>query len=235
LQPLNVFAPGSIVPAQNAILDGFARIQPAIQVTFHPPAYSGLLADAIARGAPADVFISASMRYLDDLQRVGLTPTPRAIAPNRLCLIAQPELTPEVRGIDDLARDRLRLVIPPAETDPLGQYTMELLDRRGLTQDIERKRQQGEVREDLASLRGLLAANQVDAAVIYASSVSMFGAESVVIPLPESLDMRDRIVFGTGVVVRGGTRHPAAEPFVGFLMSAAGQAILSESGYLPWS
>lgn len=230
---LTVIAPGSVTPAREALLQAFARVAPDALVRFHPPAYSGLLAEEIRQGAPADLFISASMAYLQALRVEGLVPEPRPLARNRLCLVARAGLTPGELSIHDLGRDGVRLVIPPAGSDPLGEYAALLFARAGLATFIERKRQRGEVRHELASLRDWLVNSEVDAAVIYASMAPLFGKVAEIVPLPESLDMRDEAVFGVGVVRRDSAAHPAAEQFMAFLLAGEGQQVLIDAGFLP--
>lgn len=233
IEPLTIFAPGSLMLVRDAILEGFARAAPDIPARFHPPAYSGLLADQIRQGAPADVFISANLDFLEELREDGFVPEPRPLARNRLCIIARPGLAPALHGIADLGRAGLRLVVPPAARDPLGRYTVMLFERAGMSQIIAEKRQRGEIRHELASFRDWLDRDEVDAGVVYVNTVPMFGDGSELIPLPEPYDLRDRVVFGVGAVRREGVEHPAAGAFVGYLFSAAGQRTLIDAGFLP--
>jgi ABC-type molybdate transport system substrate-binding protein len=120
------------------------------------------------------------------------------------------EVGAEIRGVRDLARPGLRLLVPPPESDPLGQYTVELFERVGLTEAIAEKRARGEISEELGGLRDTLASRGVDAVILYASMVEAFAAAGTAIPLPAPGDLNDRIVFGAGAIVRDGTMHPAA-------------------------
>ena len=112
-------------------MQGFARVAPDVMVRVHPFAYSGLSAEQLRQGAPADLFISADMAYRDALREVGLVPLARPIARNRLCLAARAGLSLRIRRIDDLGRAGLPLVVPPAESDPLGQCAAKLFERAG--------------------------------------------------------------------------------------------------------
>lgn len=229
--PLRIFAPGSLSPVQEAILAGFRKAAPAVRAEFASPAYSGVLAQQIHDGAPADVFISANTRYLDDLHAAGLAPQPYPLARNRLVLVSRTELKPPLAGVAAFAQRGLRIVIPPP-IDPLGEYALEMLERAGLTDAIARKREQGEVREHLASLRTWLDEGEVDAAVLYASMADSFSALRIT-HLPQDLDMHERVVFGIGVIARHGRSHRAAGRFVDWMRGAAGQAVLHRGGFLP--
>ena len=51
MPPLVVFAPGSIVPVQDALRDAYATLAPEIQLV-HPPKHSGLLAQILQAPRP---------------------------------------------------------------------------------------------------------------------------------------------------------------------------------------
>jgi molybdate transport system substrate-binding protein len=228
-----VYAPGSLVPVQDSMREGFAHIEPGVAVVFHPPTHSGLLVRQILAGGDADVFISAGWRYVVELHEAGLLPRPEVIAGNRLALLVRPELAAEIRGVRDLARAGLRLLVPPAASDPLGQYTVELFARAGLTEAIAEKRARGEISEALGGLSDTLTSVGVDAVVLYASMLDAFAGAGTAIPLPAADDLNDRIVFGAGAIVRDGQMHAAAARFVEFLVEPFGQEVLTQSGFLP--
>lgn len=229
--PLRIYAPGSLRPVQDAILTGFHAAEPGVRAEFAPPAYSGVLAQQIRDGAPADVFISAHVRYVDQLHAAGLVAQPHPLARNRLLLVSRAELNPPLDDLADFARGGLRVVIPPP-IDPLGEYALEMLERAGLADAIARKREQGEVRENLASLRSWLDEGDVDASVLYASMADSFPALRVT-TLPPEQDMHERVVFGIGAIERESKSHPAAGRFVDWMLGEEGQAVLLQGGFLP--
>ena len=230
-QPLRIYAPGSLRPLQEAILDGFGNETGNVRAEFAPPAYSGVLAQQITDGAPADVFISANTRYLAELGKAGLVVRSHPLARNRLLLVSRGDLDPPVNDLVDFARSGLRVLVPPP-IDPLGEYALEMLARAGLSDALARKQARGEVRVDLASLQSALDSKQVDAAVLYASMVASFPGVRVT-NLPRDLDMHERVLFAIGVVERDGRSHPAAGLFVDWLLGEAGQAVLQRGGFLP--
>ncbi|MFT4039330.1 MAG: substrate-binding domain-containing protein [Thermomicrobiales bacterium] len=230
--PLRIFAPGSLWPVQAVILAGFRREAPGVAAEFAPPAYSGVLAQQILAGAPADVFISANMRYVEDLHAAGLIAAPSPLARNRLLLLARRGLEPPMRGVADLARPGLRLVLPPAGSDPLGAYAAAMLDEAGLTAAIIAKRERGEVLETLGALREGLASGAVDAAIVYGHMAAMFPAAEAV-SLPSEQDWHDRVVFGIGAVTRAAALHPAAATFVDWMRHGEGRQILLRAGFTP--
>lgn len=230
--PLRILAPGSLRPVQTAILDGFRREAPEVEAEFGPPAYSGVLAQQILDGAPADVFISANMPYVEALHAAGLIAAPLPLARNRLLLLGRRGLEPPLRDVADLARPGLRLVLPPAGSDPLGAYAAAMLDETGLAAAIAAKRERGEVLESLGALRDGLASGAVDAAIVYGHMAPMFPAAEAV-SLPPDQDWHDRVIFGIGKVTRQPPPEPAAEQFVDWMLRGEGQQILLRAGFAP--
>src|SRR4051795_11088417 len=80
----------------------------AVRATFGA---SGALRQQIEQGAPVDVFISASERHVDALQRAGMVDprSRRVFAGNELVVIV-PASGPTVRGFRDLASAGVRRV-----------------------------------------------------------------------------------------------------------------------------
>lgn len=233
MAPLLIFAPGSLRNVQEPIQAAFRLAAPEVEITFHPPAYSGLLAKQVLDGAPADLFISANWAYVDQLHTAGLMPEPRLLAGNRLALLVRKGLEAELRDLESLLRPGVRLLLPPAATDPLGQYAQELLQRDGLADAVRAKRERGEIAEHLGTLAEGLRTGQVDAAMMYASTASAFVAHATVLPLPPEHDMHEQIRFALGAVQRDGACHPDATRLVAFLTGAEGQSVLAAGGFIP--
>lgn len=221
------------MPVQQTLREGFAAFAPGIEVQFHPPTHSGLLAKQILDGAEADVFISAGWRYILELQDEGLLPQPEPIAGNALALLVRPELALQISGVPDLARRGVRVLIPPRESDPLGEYIAGLIALAGLDEVMAEKRAWGEISEHLPALREGLAGAEIDVAIIYASMLGAFAHLGTPVALAPPFDLGDRIVFGAGAIERNGQRGGAADAFVAFLIGAEGQERLAAAGFLP--
>ena len=82
------------------------------------------LAAQIRRGVKPDVYAAANTTLPDELNGEGLLSKPVEFATNQL-VIAVPKDS-EVRSVDDLAHDGLKLAIG-SESVPIGSYTREVL------------------------------------------------------------------------------------------------------------
>ena len=130
-------------------------------------------------------------------------------------------------------RPGVRLLVPPQESDPLGEYTAELISMAGFDAAVSDKRERGEINEHLPALREGMAGEDIDVAIIYASMRDAFAHVGTSVLLPPMIDLRDRIVFGAGAIVRDGHRCAAADAFISFLIGVEGQARMVSSGFLP--
>ena len=89
------------VYAAASLTEVFPRVSPSSRFQF---AGSNQLALQITRGAPADVFASASPVYTQDLYRNGLVEKPRTFATNSLVLAVPRSNPAKIRTVYDLAK-----------------------------------------------------------------------------------------------------------------------------------
>jgi ABC-type Fe3+ transport system substrate-binding protein len=99
---------------------------------------------------------------------------------------------------------------------------------------VAQKRARGEIGEELRAMRDGISNEQIDAAIVYITSLGAFNSLAQIVLQPP-FDLAQRIVFGAGAVVRDGRMHPAAAQFIDFLVGSPGQKLLVEAGFLPRS
>ncbi len=233
-QPLFCFFPGAFAAMGDDIQAGVAAAFPGLLLTFHEFVPSGMLAQEIQAGAPADCYISANIRFMEELQVEGFVPNPAHLAGNRLCIIVHPDHAESIRSLAGLARPEVTLVTPQSQTDPCGQYVVQLFERAGLSTTMDAKRAAGTLIHSRGSgdLPGYLFDGRAQAGIFYASETLALGNRVVVVDLPTELDLRDRIQFTIGAVERNGTVHPLAESLVEWFLGPVGQKLLHRHGFL---
>ena len=165
-QEIVVFAAASLTDALGAIADSFETVYPHYRIVLNVAATS-LLARQIEQGAPADVFFSANLAWMRQLEAQGRIAGPvREPLGNQLVVIGRPEkpTLPSLEALTD--EDRLALADP--EHVPAGLYAREGLECAGLWEQIlPRVVPTLDVRAALLSVRN----GAADAAVVYASDV----------------------------------------------------------------
>ena len=228
------FFPGAFAAMGDEIRAEAAAAFPELELTFHEFVPSGMLAQEIRDGAPADMYISANTRFMDELHVQGFVPAPAHLAGNRLCIIVHPDHASTVQSLSDLAVPEVTLVTPQSQTDPCGQYVVQLFERAGRTETMDAKRDAGTLMHSRGSgdLPGYLFDGRAQAGIFYASETLALGDRVVVVDLPVELDLRDQIQFTIGAVERDGAQHPFAQPMVDWFLGPIGQTLLEQHGFL---
>src|SRR6266545_7478352 len=126
---IKVFAAASLTAGFNKLGEDYAAANSGTRVTFNF-AGSQALATQIQQGAPADVFASADVTNMDKVK--DLVSLPQVFASNRLQIIVAAGNPKDVKGLADLARDDLKVVLAAPEV-PAGKYAEQALDKAGVT------------------------------------------------------------------------------------------------------
>ncbi len=187
---------------------------------------SGQLASQIRAGAPYDVYLSASLDFVRDLEKEGrlVVGTARAYARGRLALYSKDG---KVAGLDGLAAARAIAIANPAHA-PYGVAARQVLRGRADWAAISGRIVYAEnVRQALQFAES----GNADAALVAWSLVK--GRAGAVLL---SEDLHGPIVQGLGVVrakAAEAERTAQAMAFVTAMTGAAGQAMLAEAGFEP--
>jgi molybdate transport system substrate-binding protein len=211
------------VLAASSLRESFPRIDGEPRYSF---AGTNRLAFQLRRGAPADVFASASPAYTQSLFRAGLLERPRTLAFNRLVL-AVPRSNPAgLRSVYDLRTKDVKLVIGTAQV-PVGTYTRKVLHRLGLGSALDAV---VSAEPDVKSIVGKLALGQGDAGFVYATDVRAAAGRLRAIPLPAR--GRPKVRYEVAVVVRT-THRTAARRWVRTVTTAPrARTVLRRAGFL---
>ncbi len=140
-QDLWVAAAISLKPALQVLGQRFEAEHPGAHVVFNYAA-SGVLVQQIARGAPADVLITADDDTMDRaIQKGLLVPTTRVVlATNRLILIAPRKALQPLQTLQDITSPAVqRIAVGQPKTVPAGRYTQQALERQGLWESLRPK------------------------------------------------------------------------------------------------
>ena len=187
---------------------------------------SGALAKQIENGAPADIFFSANMEWMDYLKGKGLIDG-RTVFPfafNELVFVGGPLL--KVSGLKDVVRLE-KIAIGSPGSVPAGQYAMEAFKKAGIDTQLEGKLVMArDVRECLMYAdRG-----EVDGAFVYKTDAEQFSKNvKVLFVVPQGF--YSRVVYPVAITKRGGMKADAA-PFLKFLQSPEAKTVLLKYGFL---
>lgn len=225
---VTVFAAASTVDAMTEAAETFAaRNGTRVRVSV---AASSTLARQIENGAPADIYVSANVRWMDYLAGRGMIDvSSRAdLLGNRVVLVAPAgsRLAVEMGPGFDLRRalGNGRLAMPDPDHVPAGIYGKQSLLRLGAWKAVEpRLARTRDVRAALA----LVSRGEAVAGVVYATDAAADPKVRVVGVFPA--DSHEPVVYSAAMVA--GRRSPGARAFLLFLRSDAARAIFARYGF----
>lgn len=219
--PITVFAAASLTESFTKIGRDFTSANPKIEITFNF-ASSSTLANQVNQGAPADVFAAASQASMKTVTEAGNAGGPPVtVAGNRL-VIAVPRGNPKgVTGLADLVAPGMKVALC-AEQVPCGAAAKQAMAAAKIT--LTPVTLEPDVKATLTKVR----LGEVDAALVYRTDVNAAAVEVDGIEFPEAGAAVNDCPM---VVVRNSQHAVAARAFVGYVQSAAGQAVLSAAGF----
>ena len=162
-QELTVFAAASLTESFDEIGAAFESANPGTTVTFN---YGGseALATAINEQGGADVFASASPKWMDEVADNGPGVSDRSdFAKNRLIVIVPADNPAGIASIEDLGNPGVKLVLAAPEV-PVGTYARQALDNAGVLEDAEANVVSNA--EDVKAVVQTVVAGEADAGIV---------------------------------------------------------------------
>ncbi len=124
---------------------------------------------------------------------------------------------------DTTNMDKLAIYITEAPTVPAGKYALQALKLAGVTVTPK------SLETDVKSVVGKIELGEADAGIVYTTDVTAAGNKVQGVPIPDA----DNVIATYPIVaVKATTNSPAANVFIGYVVSAAGQAKLQSFGFL---
>jgi len=223
-----VFAAASLTNALEAVAQSWMEdTGENVVMSF---AASSALARQIEAGAPADIFISASVDWMDTLETSGdlREGTRRDILSNELVLIAHGDGAAPVTIDADLDLVAMleggRLSMALVDAVPAGIYGREALTTFGLWEDVApHVAQSDNVRAALA----FVALGETPLGIVYASDAVVEDGVTVIATFPEG--SHTPITLPAAIIAQ--SEHPRAQEFLDFLSSDIAAPIWREYGF----
>jgi molybdate transport system substrate-binding protein len=227
---LTVLAAASLHDALDATIKEWNKTSKvAVRVSY---AGTPLLVKQIENGAPADVFISANLKWMDVVQKKGLidNATRKNILGNSLVLIAGPEWSKgkvalskktDLKGL--LAGGHLAMAM--VDSVPAGIYGKTALTSLGLWDGVKGQIAQAEnVRVALA----YVARGEAPLGIVYSTDAAVEPKVKVVGTFPAS--SHKPIVYPVAVLKTA--KGPAAAKFAKFLSGKTAQGLFAKYGFV---
>jgi molybdate transport system substrate-binding protein len=220
-----VFAAASLTDALGEIGADFERRR-RVRVLFSF-AGSNALARQVQAGAPADVFVSANLDRMDELERAGLVRPPDRVSllSNRLAVVVAATSGLDIGGPADLARAR-RLALGDPGAVPAGIYARRWLEGLELWETLcDRVVPTLDVRAALAAVES----GAADAGVVYRTDTALSSRVRVAFEVPPT--QAPRIVYPAAILAS--STAPGARAFLDHLRSPPARAVFTRLGFEP--
>ncbi len=227
-------APSSANPPINLLVSAAASLQPSLQgidvinsakVTYNFGA-SGALQQQIEQGAPVDVFISAGVKQMDNLESKGLLAFRTNLLTNRLALITPKDSPVKLSNFSQLLNPNIkRIAIAEPRIVPVGSYATEVLQNLGILEKLQPKFVLGNnVRFVLAAVES----GEVDAGIVYVTDAK--SSEKVVISAIAEPKLHSPIIYPIGIL-KSSKNPEVAKQYEQFLQSVKAQTIFKKYGF----
>jgi len=216
---IKVFAAASLTAAFNELGPKYTAAE-GTKVTFNF-AGSQALATQIQQAAPADVFASADTANMDKVK--DLVNTPQNFASNLLAIVVEKGNPKDVKGLEDLANPDLKVVLA-AEEVPAGKYAKQVLDQAGVS--VTPVSQEDNVKAVVTKV----SLGEADAGIVYVTDVTSGGDRVEGVDIPEDQNVVATYPIAT---VKASKAQDKAQAFMDLVLSAEGQQVLKEYGFLP--
>ncbi len=225
---ITVFAAASMKDALNSIGELYTK-ETGTKVVFSF-ASSSVVARQVTAGAPADIFVSADVKWMDYVSKAEAIEddTVRIIAGNSLVVVAPADEAKPVELTKDALLERIgdgHMAIGSPEAVPAGRYGKASLVSLGLWDAVESTLVHMEnVRVTLASV----ARGEVALGIVYGSDAAIEPRVAVVATFPD--DSHAPIVYPAGLVKGAG---PKAIGYLEYLSSPAAREVFAKLGFKP--
>ncbi|TDC85364.1 molybdate ABC transporter substrate-binding protein [Actinomadura sp. 7K507] len=217
---LTVLAPTSLKEAFGEMGTAYGQTHPGAKVRFEFGAMPEMI-DRLSGQDTGDVLVTADMASMEEPDDY-LTDHRRTIAHNSLTIAVGPGNPRRIRGLRDLARPRLRVVVG-AESVPVGRYTRQVLTKADLT--VRWSSQEISARAVLDRVR----AGEADAGIVFITDLRSAGVAASSVPIPADLNVTAAFSAAT---VQGGDHEEAANAFVSWLTTPAAQKLFNKYGFV---
>ncbi len=221
-----MFAAASLTDAITEISESFeSERNVKIYTNF---AGSQTLQLQIERGAPADLFISASPKQMDALAEKDAiyTSTRRNVLRNSLVLVAPTGSSHQIEKPDELTGPRIRrIAIGEPSSVPAGIYGAEALDRLRIWSGVKPKLIPG---ADVRSVLAYTSAGEVDFGIVYRTDASVSEKVRIAYEFPAS--SHSPIVY-PAAVIRGAKHEALAHSFLQYLETSEVKRVFEKYGF----
>jgi molybdate transport system substrate-binding protein len=217
---ITVFAAASLTETFTQLGKQFQSAHPGDTVKFSFGPSSGL-ATQITSGAPADVFASASPTNMQQVVSAGDASNPQNFAKNTMEVAVPPNNPAKVTSVNDLAKHSVKVALCQPQV-PCGKVAAEVFQNAGIT--VKPVTLQPDVKSVLTQVE----TGNVDAGMVYVTDVMAAGSKVKGVTIAANDNASTLYPIAT---VSSSKEKSIASAFVAYVLSPAGQSVLTAAGF----
>ena len=225
---LTVSAAVSLKDALAEIQANYAKLKPNVKLVFNLGA-SGSLQKQIEQGAPADIFISAAPKQMDELDAKNLInkATRKNLVENKLVLIVPQDSKLALAKFEDLLKPEVKQIsIGEPSVVPAGQYAQEVLQKLSVWDKVKEK---AVLAKDVRTVLTYVETGNVDAGIVYKTDAASSKKIKIAATAPEG---SHKPIIYPAAVLSGAKQSKAAEEFLAYLSGPEGKTVLEKYGFV---
>jgi molybdate transport system substrate-binding protein len=215
-----VFAAASLTGTFTQLGKQFEAAHPGDTVKFSFGPSSGL-ATEITSGAPADVFASAATANMDQVVSAGDASNPQNFAKNIMEVAVPPSNPAKVKSVNDLAKRSVKVALCQPQV-PCGVVAAEVFKNAGITVKPVT------LQPDVKSVLSQVELGNVDAGMVYVTDVMAAGTKVKGVTIPANDNASTLYPIAT---ITSSKQKSEAQAFVAYVLSPAGQQVLTAAGF----
>lgn len=231
---LVVFAAASLTAPFTALATHLESLHPQLKIIYNFGGSSALRTQ-LEQGAQADMFASADQVQMERARAQGVIQGDAPIfVRNRLVVIMSRSTPTPLQTFQDLARPGLSLVLAAAQV-PVGSYSRQALEQAQATCGAhfaaQVLRNLVSEEDNVKQVVTKVQLGEADAGIVYHSDVTPQVSQAVLtLQIP---DAYNQVATYPIALTAGVVNRQAAEAFVAFVLSAAGQALFKAHNFMP--
>jgi molybdate transport system substrate-binding protein len=191
-------------------------------------AASGTLQTQIEQGAPADIFISAAAKQMDNLQQKGLlfNETRVNLLYNKVVLVVPLDSKLGLTSFNDLTLNSVKKVaVGDPQFVPAGTYALQAFDLLGITARVQPKEILG---ADVRQVLNYAETGNVDAGIVFSTDALTSNKVKVVASAPDPINAN--VVYPVAVI-KASKNPEVAKHYLAFLFSSQAKAVFEKYGF----
>lgn len=225
---LTVSAAVSLKDALNEIQKNYQAKNPNVKLLYNLGA-SGSLQKQIEQGAPADIFISAAPKQMNELAEKNLVnkATRKNLVENKLVVVIPKESKQNITRFEDLMQGTVqKIALGEVATVPAGQYAEQVLKKIGIWDTVKDK---VVFAKDVRTVLAYTETGNVEAGIVYKTDAVSSEKVKIAVIAPEG--SHQPIVYPVAVL-SGTKQQKTAEDFVAYLFSDESKKVFEKYGFV---